>query len=271
MKGNKQTLCNKAIVKLTNIVSLLRSQKHGCPWYIKQTHKSLIPYVIEEAYEVADAIRNGGDENMQEELGDLLLQVVLHSQIANEENRFSLTDVAQGISEKLIRRHPTVFKKIQNKNMQSIEEDWERIKLHEKPISNSKSPISQQLIEKTKSQDGLSGAMKISKKAAKLGFEWQSFEDLWSKLEEEINEFKYELISNDTKNQQEELGDIFFTLVNIARWKNLDPQEAIIEANKKFLKRFSYVEASKTVEFKEMSYEKLQKLWNNAKYYFKSL
>ena len=164
--------------KLTNIVSKLRSPIGGCPWDKEQTHHSLIPYLLEEAHEVADAIRNGTDDNLKEELGDLLLQIFLHAQIAQEEKRFCLEDIAETLNQKLIRRHPHVFSNTKVKDLEEIKKNWDSIKRNEKPIITSKSPVSDNLKNKIRSRSAITGAMEISKNVSKAGFEWKNLESV---------------------------------------------------------------------------------------------
>jgi XTP/dITP diphosphohydrolase len=207
-----------AIQQLIDVVAKLRSPDGGCPWDLAQTQESLIPYVIEEAYEVVDAIRSGSQEAIAEELGDLLLQVILQVQIATESGHFTMTEVAQGISEKLIRRHPHVFGEVEVNSIDEVHQNWEQIKAEEKgePTPDSKL-LSHKLSRYAKTLPPLLAGIKISKKAAAAGFEWDNVEGVWEKLHEELNEFKY-AVEHETKEQQKaELGDILFVLINLAR------------------------------------------------------
>ena len=254
-----------SIKELINIVETLRSPSKGCPWDKEQTHTSLIPYLLEEAHEVADAIRNDNKNNLKEELGDLLLQVVLHAQIAKEENYFSIEDVADSINKKLIRRHPHVFGNKEIKTIDEAKKSWESIKMTEETLSKTKSPLSDQLKRKVRSQSAISGAMEISKKAANAGFEWKSIEGIWDKVNEELKELKEALLEQDFTNAQEELGDLMFTLVNIARWFQLSPEEGLAGTNRRFLNRFSYIESNLEGSFSEYSLNELKILWEEAK------
>ncbi len=265
-KFDKSTKNRKEkIDQLISLVKELRDPNNGCPWDIEQTHKSLIPYVLEEAHEVADAIKHGNKKELCEELGDLLLQIILHSQIATEEKKFCFEDVVNAISEKIIRRHPHVFSSRKKLNIEEVKESWEAIKANEKASEESKSPITNQLLRKVRSQPSLSGAMLISKKVAKEGFEWSNIKAVIEKVEEEMQELKSAIEGNDTKNIQSELGDVFFTLVNIARWYDLNPEECIEETNSRFLERFSLVEKNIDGEVSNQSWLKLQKEWRSAK------
>ncbi len=263
-KDSKPIPQNK-INELINLVSQLRDPQKGCPWDIEQTHESLIPFVLEEAYEVANAIRNQNTENLKEELGDLLFQIILHAQIASEKNRFNFENILQEITQKMIRRHPHVFEKKVKINIKQAQENWTRIKAQESKKEDSKSPISDKLKIKISCQPALAGAMQISQKIAKKGFEWESFSGVIEKMDEEIKELK-EAIKNEKIDQiKSELGDVFFTLVNIARWLDLDPEESLAETNLRCLKRFSLLEESISEDLSKLSFHELQKYWQKAK------
>ncbi len=255
----------EALSDLINTVSKLRDPLNGCPWDLEQSHTSLIPFVIEEAYEVVDAIRNQSDSNLKEELGDLLLQIILHSQIASEDKRFNFKDIVLEINKKLIRRHPHVFETPQKLSAQEVKLKWEERKSIEKSIPKSKSPISDNLKRRIRSQPPLSSAMKISKKVCSLGFDWKSVDDIWKKIFEEINELKYALNNNDLNSAEEELGDVLFTLINIARWYRLCPEEGLAGTNKRFLDRFAYIESSIDGVVSKQDHRKLEILWEEAK------
>mgnify|MGYP001363026151 FL=1 len=255
--------------RLENLVARLRDPAEGCPWDLEQTHQSLTPYVLEEAHEVADAIRHGDDQHLKEELGDLLLQVVLHARIAEEDNRFDLNAVAAGISDKLVRRHPHVFADAEARDSAAVRISWEAIKAQEragaKAAAVSASPLSDQLANKVRGQPALSGAMTISRKAAKAGFEWEDIAGVWSKVNEELEELKDAICSGDKAHAQEELGDVLFTLVNVARWCELSPEEGLAGTNQRFLDRFSRVEAALDGDLEGHSIQKLEELWQQAK------
>ena len=255
-----------ALQELIAVVARLRDPAGGCPWDLEQTHQSLVPYVLEEAHEVADAIRHGDDAHLQEELGDLLLQVVLHAQIAQEGGRFDLEAVARGISEKLIRRHPHVFAGAVAADTAAVKDTWEAIKASEKGAQTpSTSPLSDQLAGKVRGQSALAGAMTISKKAAKAGFEWDDMNGVWEKVHEELDELKEAVASGNKAHAQEELGDVLFTLVNVARWCQISPEEGLAGTNRRFLDRFSRVEAALGGELQGRSIRELEGLWQQAK------
>ncbi len=261
MSSKKTNNTEKGIINLLKIVSRLRDPISGCPWDVKQTHESLTPYVIEEAYEVVDAIRRKNDKDLSEELGDLLLQVIIHAEIGNENKHFNFDDIVEGITNKLIRRHPHIFKS-QDKN---LGKSWQEIKNLEKPISNSKTPFCDHIRDKVKIQPVLNSSIYISKKSAQIGFDWNSEEGIWDKFNEELNELKDALSKKDMENALEELGDLLFTLINIGRWYNLNPEDALARTNEKFLERFSFIELLLNGKVENQKGEKLAMLWQKAK------
>ena len=207
--------------RLIEVVAQLRAPDGGCPWDLEQTPQTLIPYIIEEAYEVVDAIATGDKNAIAEELGDLLLQVVLQAQIAGESSDFTLEEVAVSITEKLIRRHPHVFGDVQINSSEEVNQNWEKIKAEEKGQSLEEAQLlSNKLKRYARSLPPLMAGMKISKKAAKAGFEWENAEGVWGKFSEELTEFQEALTTEDKEHQQAELGDLLFTIINIARWYN---------------------------------------------------
>jgi len=267
MAANADT--TSALSELIAVVAQLRNPEGGCPWDLEQTHASLVPYVLEEAHEVADAIRHGDDAHLKEELGDLLLQVVLHAQIAQEERRFDLAQIAASISEKLIRRHPHVFAGAEAADSAAVKANWEAIKAAQKaadPAAQpSASPLSDRLAGKVRGQPALAGAMTISKKAAAAGFEWDDMAGVWEKVHEELDELKEAVASGNKAHAQEELGDVLFTLVNVARWCGIDPEAGLAGTNHRFLDRFSRVEAALGGNLQGRSIRELEGLWQQAK------
>lgn len=282
-----------ALQELAAVVAQLRDPETGCPWDLEQTHASLVPYVLEEAHEVADAIRHGDDAHLQEELGDLLLQVVLHAQIASEEGRFSLEQVARGVTDKLVRRHPHVFgddaatlaNRGRGGDAGAVRGSWEAIKAQEQADSEraggaragrespeTPSRLSDQLARKVRGQPALAGAMTISSKAAAAGFEWDDLAGVWAKVHEELDELKEALqpaqaATPETAraHAEAELGDLLFTLVNVARWCGLDPEAGLAGTNRRFLQRFARVEAALGGELQGRSIGELEQLWRQAK------
>jgi XTP/dITP diphosphohydrolase len=258
------------VAELVAVVARLRDPEGGCPWDLEQTHHSLVPYVLEEAHEVADAIRHGDDGHLVEELGDLLLQVVLHARIADEGQRFDLAAVARAISAKLVRRHPHVFADAEAADSAAVRVSWEAIKAAEQrdrlaDAPASASPLSDRLAGRVRGQPALAAAMTISRKAAAAGFEWNDLAGVWQKVEEELAELRQAVASGDRAHAQEELGDVLFTLVNVARWCGLDPEEGLAGTNRRFLDRFSRVEAALGGDLGGRSLAELEGLWQEAK------
>ena len=268
-----------ALSELIAVVARLRDPDSGCPWDLAQSHASLVPYVLEEAHEVADAIRHGDDEHLAEELGDLLLQVLLHAQIASEEGRFDLDTISRGLSAKLIRRHPHVFaaeapgaNRVNSGDPEAVVASWEAIKAAERDADTAAptaSPLSDRLAGKVRGQPALAGAMTISRKAAAAGFEWHSIDGVWEKVHEELEELKEAVAeaqaSGDSAHAQEELGDVLFTLVNVARWCGIDPEAGLAGTNRRFLDRFSRVEAALEGNLQGRDLSELEGLWRQAK------
>lgn len=255
-----------AMQHLIDVVAKLRSPDDGCPWDLEQTPESLIPYVIEEAYEVVDAIQNGDSKAIAEELGDLLLQVVLQSQIASETNQFAIAEVAEGIAQKLIRRHPHVFGDVKTENMEEIHQNWERIKAEEKGEDLATTQkLSYKLKRYARSLPPLTAGMKISQKAAANGFEWENADGVWAKFHEELDELRHALEHESKENQQAELGDLLFTLINVARWYDLDPSAALQSTNRKFIQRVEVIESLCDRPINTFTSEELDNLWKRAK------
>jgi XTP/dITP diphosphohydrolase len=256
----------EALQHLIEVVAKLRSPDGGCPWDLAQTPQSLIPYVIEEAYEVVDAITNGDRDAIAEELGDLLLQVILQAQIASEYGHFSLEEIARGIAEKLIRRHPHVFDNLEVQNIEEVRLNWEQIKAVEKGETPEQTKLlSRKLNRYARTLPSMMGAMKISRQAAAAGFEWENTQGVWDKFQEELAEFKEALASEDKAHQQAELGDLLFTLVNIARWYDLDPEAGLKGTNQRFIERLSQMEQFAERPLSEYTLDELEQLWQKAK------
>jgi|TARA_B100000085_G_scaffold63110_1_gene55944 ATP diphosphatase len=254
----------ESISKIRKVIKILRDPIDGCPWDLKQDYNSLAPYSIEEAYELVDAIENNDIEEIKKELGDLLLQVILISQVADDKGDFDFDDVANEISKKIIRRHPQIFDKNYNEN-DLPHESWEKIKKLEKnKITNTKNTLDQ--VEKN--IPTLLRSLKIQKKAASLNFDWENETQVLNKIDEEIYELKDALKVNNKKMIEEELGDLFFTIINLSRRLNLDPEQTIRKANKKFTTRFNEME--NFIEDNKLKWHNLKKhdfknLWNKVK------
>ncbi len=243
--------------ELWRVMQRLRKE---CPWDKEQTHDSIKAATLEETYEAVEAIDNKDYDALRDELGDMLLHIVFHSVIAEENNEFKLTDVIKGITEKLIRRHPHIFGDVKVKDSKEIEKNWEAIKLQEGKKS---------LLEGVpKSLSSLLRAYRIQEKASKIGFDWEKKEDVWVKVEEELNEFKEAEQSGDKERTEEELGDLLFSLVNYSRFLKINPENALRRANDKFIKRFSYVEEkinSSGNNLVDATFEEMDKFWEESK------
>lgn len=248
----------KNLEELISIIEKLRAP-NGCPWDREQTHYSLRPNMIEEAYEAVDAIDENDMPHLKEELGDVLLQVVLHSQIAKEEGAFDIEDVARELNEKLIHRHPHVFGNAKINNSQDVLNAWDKLKAEEKTERISA------MDGLSKSQAALIAAQKMSKRAVKQGFEWACEEDLYNCIKSEYEEFKQAKAEGDKLHMEDEFGDILFATVNLARWNKIDAEQALLKANKKFEARFRKMEELATKPLKEYSLEEYDKLWKQAK------
>lgn len=248
----------KNLEELIDVVAKLRAPD-GCPWDREQTHTSLRPNMLEEAYEAVDAIDENDMTHLREELGDVLLQVLLHSQIASESNEFTLDDVAKELKEKLIHRHPHVFGTAKINNADDVLKTWDKLKSEEKTERKSA------MDGLSRSQAALISAQKISKRAVKTGFEWPNEESLYDCVMSEIEEFKEAEIEKDKNHIEEEMGDILFAIVNLARWNKIDAEQALLKANKKFEKRFRKMEDLATKPLNDYSFEEFDNLWKQAK------
>lgn len=248
----------KNLKELIDVVAKLRAPD-GCPWDREQTHTSLRPNMLEEAYEAVDAIDENDMTHLREELGDVLLQVLLHSQIASESNEFTLDDVAKELKEKLIHRHPHVFGTAKINNADDVLKTWDKLKSEEKTERKSA------MDGLSRSQAALISAQKISKRAVKTGFEWPNEESLYDCVMSEIEEFKEAEIEKDKNHMEEEMGDILFAIVNLARWNKIDAEQALLKANKKFEKRFRKMEDLATKPLNDYSFEEFDNLWKQAK------
>ncbi|MBQ9246076.1 nucleoside triphosphate pyrophosphohydrolase [bacterium] len=241
--------------KLIEIISILRSE-NGCQWDREQTHETLRRNMLEEAYEAVDAIDDNDMKHLQEELGDVLLQVVLHAQIAKEEKAFDIEDIAKTLSDKLIHRHPHVFGDVKAHSTQEILDNWEKLKKEEKPHRTSV------MDGISRAQSALMSAQKISKKAVKVGFEWPNEKSLQDCVQSEIREFNE---AKTFEEKEEELGDILFAVVNLARWNKIDAEQALLKANKKFISRFKAMEDNAHKDLEHLTLEEWDELWKKAK------
>ncbi|MBS6602946.1 MAG: nucleoside triphosphate pyrophosphohydrolase [Brachyspira sp.] len=250
--------CVKEISELIDVIARLRAPD-GCQWDREQTHKSLRPNMLEEAYEAVDAMDSGDMKHLKEELGDVLLQVVLHAQIASEEGAFTIEDVAKGLKDKLIHRHPHVFGDVKVNSTKEILDNWDKLKAEEKQHRKSA------MDGISKSQSALMSAQKISKKAVKTGFEWPNEKSLYECIFSEFDEFKEAVKEQNKDHMEEEFGDILFATVNLARWNKIDAEQALLKANKKFMTRFREMEELATKPLNDYSFEEFDNLWKSAK------
>jgi len=271
-----------AIDRLIVIMTMLRDKQHGCPWDLEQSIKSLLPYTLEEVYEVADAIENNDLVELEDELGDLLFQVIFYAQIAKEQGAFDFQDIATAISSKLLRRHPHVFpdgdmKKFgipQNISADQVVVNWEAIKEVEREEKRKKGgkKASQQLEslldDVPRALPAMERARKLQKRAAQVGFDWAGIGPVLEKLKEEVQEFEEALAGGDAERMSDELGDVLFAAVNLARHSKIEPEVALRYANRRFEVRFKWIEVALTAKgrsLKEASLEELDMLWDEAK------
>lgn len=268
---------SRDISRLIEIMAALRTPVTGCPWDLEQNFATIAPYTIEEAYEVVDAIDRGDLDDLREELGDLLLQVVFHAQMASEQNAFAFGDVVEAITRKMIRRHPHVFADKGGKLASShVKEVWDRIKAEEKtervarrPPEATPSQSHKSLLAGVKAgQPALTRAMELQRKASTVGFDWNDPRAVLQKIREEADEIEAALDRNDKREIAEETGDLMFALVNLARHVDADPEAALRATNAKFERRFAFIERALEAQgrtLEQASLAEMDSLWNEAK------
>lgn len=261
---------------------MLRDKQHGCPWDLEQTIKSLLPYTLEEVYEVVDAIENNDLVELEDELGDLLFQVIFYAQIAKEQGVFDFQDIANSISDKLVRRHPHVFPGgdvqqfgvPQDISAQQVVVNWEAIKEQEREEKRRKGStkasveLESVLDDVPRALPAVERARKLQKRAAQLGFDWTEITPVLEKLKEEVAEFEEALASGEQERMSDELGDVLFAAINLARHSKIEPETALRSANRRFEKRFKWIESSLSGQgklLKETNLEELDALWDQAK------
>ena len=253
------------IEKIRKVIQILRDPVHGCPWDLKQNYNTLAPYSLEEAYELVNAIESKDTNEIKGELGDLLLQVVLISQVASDQGDFTFDCVAEEISKKIIRRHPQIFD-INYKENDLPHESWERIKNSESNQGSYKTKKTLDKIEKN--IPSILRSLKIQKKVSSLNFDWPNHERVLKKLDEEVDELKLAIVSKEEEHIEEELGDVFFTLISLSRHLSKDPDNIIRKANEKFIKRFNELEnivEDKNIKWHDLDQKDMLELWNKAK------
>jgi XTP/dITP diphosphohydrolase len=247
----------KAFERLATILDELRAQ---CPWDMKQTMESLRHLTIEETFELADSILDKDLPAIKKELGDIMLHLIFYAKIAEEQKQYNITDVLNAQCEKLIHRHPHIYGDVKVKDEEEVKRNWEKLKMKE----GTKSALE----GVPKSLPALIKAMRIQEKARGVGFDWEKPEQVWEKVEEELNEFRQEADANHHERATAEFGDLLFSLINYARFRNINPEEALERTNKKFIKRFRYLESESAKDGKklsEMTLEQMDVYWNKAK------
>jgi len=257
---------SRDIERLLDIMAALRTPKTGCPWDLAQNFSTIAPYTLEEAYEVVDAIARGNLADLKDELGDLLLQVVFHARMAEEQGAFDFGDVVQAITEKLVRRHPHVFGDDTLRTAQVVEGLWERIKAEEKAAN--KTGESGALAGVPVALPALSRALKLQGKASKVGFDWNDPRAVLRKIREEADEIEAELVRAETPKAASEVGDLLFAVVNLARHLQADPETVLRQTNLKFERRFAAIERALAARGKapqDASLTEMDALWNEAK------
>ena len=256
---------SKGVLRLQEIMKALRDPQSGCPWDIEQNFKSIAPYTVEEAYEVADAIERENWDDLKTELGDLLLQTVYHTQMAEEENLFNFSDVVNQISEKMIKRHPHVFGGTKQKKTSDQQiQDWEDIKAAEREEKNQTGILDDVALN----LPALVRSLKLQKRAARAGFDWPAISQVLKKIDEETKELVEAKKFETQERINEEFGDLMFALVNLGRHLKVDPEEALKKANKKFITRFKFIEdeiKSQGRNLEDTSLEEMEQLWQSAK------
>ncbi len=248
--------------EFNRLLDIMKRLRKECPWDKEQTFESLRNNTIEETYELSDAIINNDMENISKELGDLLLHVVFYAEMGSETDDFDMYDVCKKLNEKLIYRHPHIYGQTKVKDTKEVEANWEKLKTKEK--GGNKTVLS----GVPKSLPTLIKAYRIQDKARSVGFDWEEREQVWDKVKEEISEFEDEVSKDDKKEMEKELGDVLFSLVNVARLYGIDPDNALEKTNQKFINRFNYLE-SKTItqgkDLKKMTLEEMDAIWEEAK------
>jgi XTP/dITP diphosphohydrolase len=246
-----------AFKRLLDIMDELRAK---CPWDKEQTTESIRHLTIEETYELSDAILKGDHEEVKKELGDILLHIVFYAKIGSESGLYDIESVINQLCEKLIRRHPHIYGDVQAENSDVVKQNWEQIKLKEK--GNAKKSV---LSGVPNSMPSLVKALRMQDKAAQVGFDWENKNQVWEKVEEELNEFK---TATNAKDREEEFGDLLFSLINYARFENINPDDALEKTNQKFKKRFEYIEAkaeAKNLDLKSLGLRQMDEWWVEAK------
>jgi len=265
LENNSDLETINSFKNLISNIKALKDKTWGCPWQKIQSHISLIPFLYEESNELIDAIYEKNADNVCEELGDLLLQVMLHAEIGYEEKEFTLNDVIKNLNKKIINRHPYIFNKKEKVSLKKSQQIWVNIKNLEKEAPHMKSSISRNLNLKIKNLPPTVGTVKITNVVKEHGFKWESTDEIFKKLEEEIDELKEAIKSKNDSEIKNEFGDIYFTLLNLSNFLKINPESALQKTNMKFLDRFSIVEEHAGDNIKKQTPKDFQRLWQIAK------
>ncbi|MBE3086539.1 MAG: nucleoside triphosphate pyrophosphohydrolase [Bacteroidetes bacterium] len=253
---------NKSLEEFNRLLKIIDELRVKCPWDMKQTNESLRKLTIEETYELADAIFAGSDEGIKNELGDLMLHIVFYAKIGSEKGTFTMADVLEGINTKLVYRHPHVFGDVKVSGASEVEENWEQLKIKE---NNGYKPV---LSGVPSSLPAIVKANRIQEKVRGVGFDWENREQIWDKVLEEITELKEEIKNRNTDGIESELGDVLFSIINSSRLYGIDPEAALEKTNRKFIKRFNYLEKetlTKGISLHNMSLDEMNVIWEEAK------
>lgn len=253
---------DKSLEGFNRLLDIMDELRAKCPWDMKQTNESLRKLTIEETYELAEAVFSGNDEGIRNELGDLMLHIVFYSKIGSERSKFSIADVLEHINNKLVYRHPHVFGEVKVADASEVEENWEQLKIRE---SSGYKPV---LSGVPASLPAIVKANRIQEKVRGVGFDWDKPEQIWDKVLEEINELKTEIQGHDTESIEAELGDVLFSIINASRLYGIDPEAALEKTNRKFIKRFNYLEnetIKKGKSLHNMSLDEMNVIWEQAK------
>jgi MazG family protein len=253
---------NKSLEEFNRLLSIIDELRVKCPWDMKQTYESLRKLTIEETYELAEAIFSGSDEGIKNELGDLMLHIVFYAKIGSEKGKFTMADVLEGINTKLTYRHPHVFGDVKVTGASQVEENWEQLKIKE---NNGYKPV---LSGVPASLPAIVKANRIQEKVRGVGFDWEKREQIWDKVLEEITELKEEIKNQDSDSIESELGDVLFSIINASRLYGIDPEAALEKTNRKFIKRFNFLEKethTKGISLHDMSLDEMNVIWEEAK------
>ncbi len=253
---------SKSLEEFNKLLNIMDELRENCPWDMKQTYETLRKLTIEETYELADAISSGNDEGIKNELGDLMLHLVFYAKIGSEQGTFTMDDVLEGINNKLVYRHPHVFGDVKVSGARQVEDNWEKLKMKE---NNGYKPV---LSGVPSSLPAIVKANRIQEKVRGVGFDWENREQIWDKVMEEISELKAELERHDTETIEAELGDVMFSIINASRLYGIDPEAALEKTNRKFIRRFNYLEKEtleKGKSLHDMSLDEMNVIWEEAK------